>query len=378
MSKNIQVGTAHALPGQITYGYFEALEVPTGITERLPVVIVQGKVDGPVFWFTANIHGNELTGIPALHETLTQELADELRGTIVAIPSLNPSGLRTLQRTPHYDNGDPNRTFPGWRRSSGDSVKDHDEQDHPSIYEEIFSRLYVDIRRTADYLIDLHCANVTSVPFSIRDRVLYHVLEEGAEDEARAEAQALSERLDSLLAAFGLPIVNEYTAKRYLNAKLHRSTSGAALNEARVPAFTAELGSSNFINLDAVTAAKTALRNALKWAGMLDGTFEPVTTVPTPKLDFPNKRDDAIRAPATGFIRYLVRGGDVLNVGDPICTLRDIHGRSVTGEPDAIVRADQPGWVMATPRSGIVYKNQTLLILALRDDDPMVVPFPKD
>ena len=58
------VGTATARPGEIVYGELPVLDLPTGGREALPVIIAQGRAEGPTLWLTANIHGAELTGIP--------------------------------------------------------------------------------------------------------------------------------------------------------------------------------------------------------------------------------------------------------------------------------------------------------------------------
>ena len=100
MSHPITVGTATAQPGTIQYGRWDILDHPTGHTEFLPVIVAQGQRDGPCLWLTAGIHGPEQGGPSVLYRLITQELVERLRGTVVAIPALNPAGLRTMQREP--------------------------------------------------------------------------------------------------------------------------------------------------------------------------------------------------------------------------------------------------------------------------------------
>ena len=108
----IAIGDIKSKPGEIVYGFLDVLEHPIGTVERLPIIIAQGKVEGPTFWLTANIHGNEYTGIPVIHNVINGLDMEKLSGTIVAIPSLNPSGSRVIRRYPYYDQKDPNRLFP--------------------------------------------------------------------------------------------------------------------------------------------------------------------------------------------------------------------------------------------------------------------------
>src|SRR5215510_3850355 len=112
MVKTLKLGTATAKAGTLQYGQWEAFTHPTGQAEWLPVIIAQGKQDGPCIWLTAGIHGPEHTGPVVLYRLLTQELVDRLKGTIVCIPALTPTGLRTSSYVPHYERLNPNRLWP--------------------------------------------------------------------------------------------------------------------------------------------------------------------------------------------------------------------------------------------------------------------------
>ena len=112
MPKTITLGTVTSEPGTIQYGRWEALSHPTGHAEFLPVIIAQGKEDGTCLWLTAGIHGPEQAGPLVLYRLLTQELVADMKGTIVAIPVLNPAGQRTSKREPYHAPKDPNRLWP--------------------------------------------------------------------------------------------------------------------------------------------------------------------------------------------------------------------------------------------------------------------------
>ena len=119
----LTLGTAQAERGKITYGEYDLVRHPVGGMDKLPVIIAQGASDGPVFWITAGIHGIEHAGIQVIHRLITPELVGSLRGTIVAIPALNPAGLRSLERKAYYDDTDPNRLFPDGRTPKADPDK---------------------------------------------------------------------------------------------------------------------------------------------------------------------------------------------------------------------------------------------------------------
>ncbi len=356
----LTVGTCHAEPGQLSYGLFEGPALPTGGSDSLAVIIAQGREDGPVFWLTANIHGNEVCGIPVIHRLLTPQLCNELRGTIVAMPTLNPSGLRTHRRHPYYDDRDPNRTFPGMRRDTG-------EPREPTVYERLTARLLEAIRESASYYVDLHTASILSVPFSIRDRVLYR------KEAEKASAIALSERLDEMAAAFGFPVVMEYRVGGYIARELHRSTTGAALQELRLPAFTVELGPHTVVDERNARAAVIGLRNLLRWAGMLSGEREPMPELPRPKSAHRLRREDGPYPPAAGILDYRVQAGDTLPAQGVVANLRDLWGRPIG---DGLVRVQADSWVIGLEDGILAYPGAAIAHVAVVEDSPVVDVWP--
>jgi predicted deacylase len=129
LTDTLEIGSARAQPGKIVYGALDAVVLPSGGVDQFPIILAQGNEAGPVLWLTASIHGAEYTGINVIHRLLTPDLVANLHGAIVAIPTLNPAGLRTGQRSPYYLPGqDPNRLFPACFRAGkrlSPPVRDH-------------------------------------------------------------------------------------------------------------------------------------------------------------------------------------------------------------------------------------------------------------
>ncbi|PCC66906.1 hypothetical protein SAMN02745121_00364 [Nannocystis exedens] len=357
MTASFALGDVVAAPGELVHGWFELATLPTGHRERLPIVLVRGREPGPTVWITANIHGDEVTGLSVVHGLLEHGLADRLRGTLVAIPSLNPAGLHARQRVSYLDRRDPNRLFPDFPPEPGQG------SDHPAVLEAGYARLFAEMRR-ADFLVDLHCYGLRACCFIIRDRVLYR------RPEDLPAARELADRLDALCAWTGLPVVNEIPSDRYLQARLHRSVSGTALLQARIPAITVELGLTGAVDPAARQAGITACLNVLRGAGMLPGDIEPVVGIPIPRVEFPVMRDLVPRARATGIVHYHVEPGDVVCVGDRLATLSDIHGRSLPAGGD--VRADVDGWILALPHGVLCYEGEAVVHMAVPDTGPPV------
>jgi len=357
---DLRIGDCAASPGELSFGTFDGVALPTGGNDRLAVVIAQGKRDGPTLWLTANIHGNELAGISALHRLLTADLCAAMAGTIVAIPSLNPAGLRTNRRHPYWDDRDPNRTFPGRKR--GD-----EEAREPSVYERLAARILESLRESADYYVDLHCASIQSVGFSIRDRVLY-------KDEAeRPKMEALSATLDTMVAAFGFPAVVEFPSKTYVARELHKSTTGAALQELRIPAFTVELGMHSAVDRAVVGASVVGLRNMMRWAGMLTGDAEPMPTLPRPPDARVRRREDGPYPPSAGILDFRVEAGDYMKEGGVVATLSDMWGRPVG---DGAISVGPDTWIIGIEDGVLAYPGSAIAHVGVIENASLVERWP--
>jgi uncharacterized protein len=203
----MKIGTCVAKPGKMTFGYLDVMTHFDGTPERLPVVIAAGRHDGPCFWVTGNIHGDEYVGLLAVQGGVTRALADrldDLRGTVVALPTLNPSGLRVGRREPYYDPAtDPNRTFPDANPHADPELAEGEDDDTPTPYEAVSNVYFELMRQTANYHIDLHAMSIQSTPFTLIDHLLYN----GEEERARMEK--LAAEMHGLARAFGVPVIKK-------------------------------------------------------------------------------------------------------------------------------------------------------------------------
>ena len=350
----MQICTATAKPGQLTTGYLDVTYLPTGTPERLPVVIAQGSGDGPTVWITAGIHGNEATGIAVAQDVMAESLAKRLRGTVVCLPVLNPAGLRRNRRTSYYHDDDPNRYFPD---------PDTESTRPPKLQEVIDERIFEAFADSADALIDLHTAWHGSIPFVIRDRVLYGI------ERDESEAHQLADELNRLVEAFGLPVVNEYGAAEYTEQNLQRSTAGAALNNAGIPAFTVELGGHGVVEEAPREAGVVGVYNVLRELDVLDGEPEPSDSALAAPVDFPVKRAVHPHAKEAGIVRHLVDAGNVVEEGDPIADIVTPHGKA-----KSTLRSDHDGYVLGRSGGLAAYENDAVCSLAVRDEEDLVVP----
>jgi hypothetical protein len=111
---------------------------------QVPVLIAKGNDTGKVLGLTAAIHGNELNGIAIIHRVFSSLDVTQMKGTIIAIPGLNPLAIANQQRE-FVDQQDLNRLFPGKEKGN------RSQQMAFQIGEKIIPFF--------DYHIDLHTAS---------------------------------------------------------------------------------------------------------------------------------------------------------------------------------------------------------------------------
>jgi len=366
--RKVKVGNITARPGRIVRGRLKLLDLPTGGADFLPIVIAQGRRSGPCLWLTANIHGDENTGLVALHRFLTPRLVRELAGTIVAVPCLCPANLRARTRISYYVGCDPYtgqnpaRAFPDFRFERG--IVERDERDVPSVQELAYAELFKWIRGTADFLVDLHNSWMGTIPFGMQGRVFYQ------KPGQRKRAEALARKTDAMLRAIGFPIVRGGTPQEVAARKFWGTPAGACVNVAGIPACALELGTYGFVEEHNLQATREGLTNLLVWAGMFDGSVKPVSNVPLVDLGYPVVATETPHAPGPGVLDFVVRSGDVVPKGEPVAILRDVWGRR-----KAVVRAEHDGWIVGTINDVRSYTNTPVAITGIRDRTPVALRY---
>jgi predicted deacylase len=228
---------------------------------------------------------------------------------------------------------------------------------------------------TADYWIDLHNTWTDSVSMTYRDRVYYRDDGTAAQIKtARAAAEKLDAQMAGMCQAYGHSVLNEMALSAYFDDKLHRSSTGAAVNVARIPALTMELGTGLVPDSRIVRASLTGLKNVLRWAGMLDSAAEPIEGIKIANLNGPCRRRSTPRVSVPCVVRHLVESGEIVKKGDPIAEIRDIWGRPIA---EKILRSDCDGWIMGRTHGILHYPGTEICGMGVHDDLPTVLPYPE-
>ncbi|WP_132059343.1 succinylglutamate desuccinylase/aspartoacylase family protein [Halorussus amylolyticus] len=349
----MKIGTAESRAGELSTGYVEATQLPTGGAEKIPVVVAEGVETGPTLWVVGAIHADETTSLAVAHDFVDWLNPDELAGRVVCVPNANPAGFRVNGRESYYHGDDPNRYFPAEDAGGARPRK---------VQELINRRLFDRITDSADAVVALHTSWVGSASYVIQPRVTH------GDDRTEDEARALADELTDLTEAFGLPVVNQYSQSREISEGLHRSLSGAAVREAGIPAFTPELGGRYIVEDDARAYGVEGLKNV---ARTLEMVAESPRTDPQlePPIPHPLKRSVHPHTDTAGVVQYRVREGDAVEKGDAVADILTPHGERKT-----TVRTEEDGYVLSRHEGATAYENDPLLDLAVPDDDPLVVP----
>ena len=299
------------------------------------ICTIDSEQDGPNVAITANIHGDELSGLAVTH-ALQSMLPECLkRGTVELYPSLNPEGLADCNRLYPISGHDLNRHFPG--------EGSHKASKHCAA---IWNQL---CRFEPDVLLDLHTDSGDALPYVIMDRLV-------------SKDEALERRLCQLAAATGLEALWEYPQPDYSRYSLDKSLTGAVVNQLRIPALTLEVGPRRFIHQPSVLRMQDAVLRVLHFCGLIDSGAIPSLPSRQPtqlragdwrRASGPLSQYDGYWNPKIPVGSRLVEGvhiGDVLDSAGAVC--------------QSIV-APRGGVVLAYPAKGRVISGQSCLTMAV-------------
>lgn len=211
----------------------------------IPIIIVRGKLEGPVLGVTAAVHGDELNGSRIIHHLIDDLDLEQLKGTLVCVPIVNVPAYNATQRR-FTDGLDLNHVFPG--KKDGRSAEQ---------YAKAFESSFLPV---VDYLVDIHTASP--------GRVNTMYVRVDLENET-AKEMALN-----------------FSPQIILHAKGGDGTLRGAARKRGIPAITVEAGNPSIIQGKMVYEGEAGLRAVMAGLGMLhkrkDLPREPVVC-PTSK-----------------------------------------------------------------------------------------------
>lgn len=272
-------GTEVVPPGGEKSIHLEFAESYSGMTNRIPLHVKRGPVDGPVLFVTAALHGDEINGTGAVRSLIQDPSLKLTRGAIILVPVVNILGFdRHARYLP--DRRDLNRCFPG--SATG------------SIASRLARTILTEIVARCDYGIDLHTAAVRRTNFpNIRG------------DLSNPEVARMAE-------AFGLVFV--------IDGKGPKGSLRRVATRHGCPTVLLEGGEVWKVEPTVVEASVRGIRNVLANLGMIDSPPQP------PPFQCIIRRTKWVRAGRGGFLDFHVAPGSIVTAGQPLATQTELLG----------------------------------------------------
>ncbi|MDP3919081.1 MAG: succinylglutamate desuccinylase/aspartoacylase family protein [Nanoarchaeota archaeon] len=327
---------------KLVYGKFKLADREDGIEEVIPVILYKGKEEGPTLSISANIHGDEVTGILVLHRLLNSyNVLDNMKGNLILLPSLNFYGLKNSIRSFSNTNDDPNRSFPTKREGV----------QNDSYTQKCMKIFFDELTKHTSYHIDLHSSKLCSVPFVYVEPKIIFNFNDGKE--------VLNKILGGVK-SFGLFWLYD-SQENYFSKDYDRTLSSSLVSMKSIPSFTVELGAKKIVDPKGERLGYQGIKNVMVYLGMLNEDFFSLQDTDM----FPRKEnfEHIVHpvAPEEGLVTFIVRPGDKVRKGDPVAKIRDIAGMDIG---NGIITTNYSGFVLAQFEGAFFRKGEPLLKIA--------------
>ena len=292
---------------------------------KVPVLIAKGKEDGKVFGLTAAIHGNELNGIPIIHNLIESLDVSQLNGTIVAIPGLNPLAIANMQRE-YVDLQDLNRLFPGKEKGN------RSQQMAFQIGKKIIPLF--------DFHIDLHTASFGRV------NSLY----------GRGDMQ--NDTLASMLRILQPDIIVSNKGKASFGEATAQTLRAYAISKG-VHSITMEYGNPQVFQQEMIARGTEGILKVLAWLEFMEGE------VNIPEVKNVCSKSYWIFTKNGGYLKVLVDLKQKLEKGDPIAILTDSFGHIIQE-----YKAPEAGIVVGKSTNPVSISGSRIIHLGILEKNP--------
>ena len=286
--------------------------MPSGAVMGLPTTVIRGSDSGPILWLSAAIHGDELNGTEIITRVLEHIQNITIRGTLIAVPTVNVFGFATRDRY-FPDRRDLNRSFPG----SSDG----------SLAAQVANLLMTEVVCKSTHGIDLHTGSLY--------RTNYPHVRTNLADPA----------LKELALAFGSEIIMGSTSPR--------GSLRTAAARRGVPCIVLEGGEANRFDPLTIRVGTEGVLRVMRHLKMIE---IDLPDAPPPTVC---RETRWIRARRSGIFRPQVELGQMVKTHSPIGTITDSFGEIGTK-----VSASRRGIVLGLNLNPIVYRGDALAHIA--------------
>ena len=262
----------------------------------LPVTIIKGKTEGPVFTIVAGVHGYEYPPIMGTQEILQEIKAEELRGTLIVIPVASVGSFFT--RTPFMNGQDKvnlNNAFPGDAKGS--------------ITQKVAHLITENIIPVSDVFLDVHGGDA---PEDLLPFVCYY------NNEKRPEQTQLAKRLCETsgfqyVVSYPYTISDDEPAKYAFKQAVQDGKTGLSI----------EAGRFGIVEPEAVALVKMGIYNMLQEMDMYNKG-----TAPHPDVIKLNNQT-YLSSKTEGILYTSYKAGDQVEKGEVVGYSTDLFGEVV-------------------------------------------------
>ena len=315
MTSPIQLGGVSIVPGEQQSISLPLPALYSHSPVSMPVHVVNGRRPGPVLFVSAAIHGDEINGVEIIRRLLNNDLFEQLKGALIAVPIVNVYGFVTQSR---YlpDRRDLNRSFPG--------------SEQGSMAARLAYTFMQEVVTQCSHGIDLHTGSVgrENLP-QIRAKVIKNV------------------ETEQMARAFATPVI--------LNAELRDGSLREAVAAHDIPVLLYEAGEALRFDEVAIRAGVTGVINVMRHLGML--AREKQQQPPAEPLIARSSR--WIRTPQSGILRTIAPLGSQVERGDIIGWVADPFGKR-----EEEILATDPGIIIGKTNLPLVHEGEALFHIA--------------
>ncbi len=287
-------------PGERRTIDLEAAQLYTHTPLNIPVEVVNGPYAGPTLLVSAAIHGDELNGVEAARQLLSQLDVDRLKGTLVVVPVVNVFGF--IHKSRYLpDRRDLNRCFPGSEKGS--------------VAARIAHQFYTQIVTKCSHIIDLHTG---AIHRSNLPQIRANLADPASEEMAYA---------------FGAPVV--------IDSAIRDGSLRAVAEQAGIPVVTYEGGEALRFEPLVIASAVDGITKVMRHLDMLHRRRRSRHAPPAVA-----RVSAWVRADQDGILRSKVALGDRVEQGQLLANVSAPLGQ---GE-----------YMVIAPKGGIVIGLQTL------------------
>ena len=297
-------------------------ELYTPAKMHIPIHILHGKKEGPCLLVCGALHGDALNGIEIIHRFLAGKSLKSIKGTIIAIPSVNVYGLVNQTRN-LPDRRDLDGSFPGHEKGSFASRLAY------TINQEVLSK--------ADYIIDLHTG----------EQFFQHL--------PQIHTNLDFPEAERLAKAFQAPILVHSNSKRGMLWQLYQQKP--------IPTLIFETGEAWRLDSVGIRYGVRGLNRVLHELGMI--TSKTIKSKPPQSARVVESR--WVRSSSSGLAHIHQKLGGKVSKGDKLFTLSDPFGTSKSQD----VYCDAPGVIITINRLSLVNEGEPLMEIGILKEPEM-------